>query len=148
MCEAARQRKQARRETQIARVREMLAELQNEDGTYRLPTRGMKGRKLTLQSAGAGIADDLLVSTNSKIRSDLKYARHANPPHTRQTYEDKSGQYCLKRGRSTLSGHFLFMLLPCMWGLEFQKIPNKRRRGDKDGNKEELSRQRDHMEEL
>ena len=47
-------------------------------------------------------------------------------PHTRQKYEQKSGQNMTpnpsKQGKfGSLRAMFLFILLPCMWGLGFQR---------------------------
>ena len=48
------------------------------------------------------------------------------PPHTRQTYEQTSGQNTTpnasKKGKfGSLGAIFLFIFLPCMWGLGSQK---------------------------
>ena len=55
-----------------------------------------------------------------------KYASDPRPPHTKQTFEPKSGQNMTpnasKQGKfGSLGAIFLFIFLPCMWGLGFQK---------------------------
>ena len=55
-----------------------------------------------------------------------KYASDPHPPHTRQKYEQTSGQNLTpnasKQGKfSSLGAIFLFIFLPCMWGLGLQK---------------------------
>ena len=54
-----------------------------------------------------------------------KHASDPRPPHTRQKYEQKSGQNMTlnasKQGKfDSLGPMFLFIFLPCMWGLGFQ----------------------------
>ena len=56
------------------------------------------------------------------------YASDPHPPHTRQKYEPKSGQNMTpdasKQGKfGSLGAAFLFIVLPCMWGLGFRKEP-------------------------
>ena len=58
--------------------------------------------------------------------STQKYASDPRPPHTRQKYEQTSEQNmtrnALKQGKfGSLGGTFLFIFLPCMWGLGLQK---------------------------
>ena len=55
-----------------------------------------------------------------------KYASDPRPPHTRQKYEQTSGQSMTpnasKQGKfGSLGAIFLFIFLPCMWGLGLQK---------------------------
>ena len=63
--------------------------------------------------------------------SKQKYASDPRPPHTRQKYEQTSGQNmtpnALKQGQfGSLGAIFLFIFLPCMWGLGVAKrIPIK-----------------------
>ena len=59
-----------------------------------------------------------------------KCASDPRPPHTRQKYEQKSGQNmtpkCWNRAKlDSFGAIFLFIFLPCMWG-GFQIIPHKR----------------------
>ena len=55
-----------------------------------------------------------------------KCASDPRPPHTRQKYEQTSGQNMApnasKQGKfDSLGAIFLFIFLPCMWGLGLQK---------------------------
>ena len=57
---------------------------------------------------------------------DSEYASDPHPPHTRQKYEQESGQNMTpnasKQGKfGSLGAMFLFIFLPCMWELGFQK---------------------------
>ena len=54
-----------------------------------------------------------------------KYASDPRPPHTRQKYEQTSGQtmtqFASKQGKfGSLGAIFLFIFFPCMWGLGLQ----------------------------
>ena len=55
-----------------------------------------------------------------------KFASDPRPPHTRQKYEQTSGHnmtpHASKQGKfGSLGAVFLFIFLPCVWGLGFQK---------------------------
>ena len=77
-------------------------------------------RRLVTQTCLCDTACDIL-------RDHLENARVTPPPppHTRQTYEQKSGQNMTpnvsKQGKlDSFATMFLFIFLPCMWGLGFQ----------------------------
>ena len=65
-----------------------------------------------------------------------KYAIDPRPPHTRQKYEQTSGQNMTPNASNqgkfgSLGAICLFIFLPCMWGLGFQKespLPDKNHR--------------------
>ena len=57
--------------------------------------------------------------------SDCGHASDPRPPHTRRKYEQKSArnmaQNASKQGKlDSLAAIYLFIFLPCMWGLGFQ----------------------------
>ena len=67
-------------------------------------------------------------TTQTRLKNNLnqKYASDPRPPHTRQKYEQTSGQNmtpnALKQGKfGSLGAIFLFIFLPCVWGLGLQK---------------------------
>ena len=62
------------------------------------------------------------------LQEDQKCASDPRPPHTRQKYEQTSGQNMTsspnasKQGKfGSLGAIFLFIFLPCMWGLGSQE---------------------------
>ena len=77
-----------------------------------------------------------------------KYASDPRPPHTRQKYEQTSGQTMIpnasKQGKfGSLGAIFLFIFLPCVWGLGLQKNlargdhPNSRKKRSENGGENE-----------
>ena len=74
------------------------------------------------------IRADMLATFPVSQELNQRYASDPHPLHTRQKYEQKSGQNMTpnasKQGKFGSFGAFFFICLPCMRGLGFQKNPH------------------------